>query len=160
MTAGGQGPIPAARPLTAAAARGSWILDSGASEHLVGKSNLTKRDLREMTHGGPSITLSTANGHVERNARARLVLPSDTGTVAPVHAIVMDEMDLNLVSMRRLISDQGFASFWSPEHGHLWRDPVTLTWVRLRVDNHVPVLELADAQSGLPPALRLSLLPI
>eukprot|EP00972_Heterocapsa_arctica_P051441 7566690-Heterocapsa_arctica.AAC.1 len=49
-------------PLTAAAARGCWILDSGASDHLVGKANLTKRNLKELTLGGPSVLLSTANG--------------------------------------------------------------------------------------------------
>eukprot|EP00972_Heterocapsa_arctica_P067523 9965685-Heterocapsa_arctica.AAC.1 len=40
-------------PKTAAAARGHWILYSCASDHFVGKTNLTKRELKELTHGGP-----------------------------------------------------------------------------------------------------------
>ena len=155
MVEGGTDSFLAARPLTAAAARGHWILDSGASEHLVSKGNLSKRDLRDMSHDGEPVTLSTANGLVERKSRAKLELPKSTGDAAPVHAIVMDGMaDLNLCSMGRLVAEQHFASFWSPGGGHLWRDPKTLTWVRLRVDNHVPVLELADDQTGITEALR------
>ncbi len=90
LTDEGDDSFPAARPLTAAAARGHWILDSGASEHLVSKGNLSKRDLRDMTHDGEPVTLSTANGMVERKSRAKLELPKSTGDAAPVHAIVID----------------------------------------------------------------------
>ena len=155
LTDEGYDPPPAERPFTAGAARGCWILDSGASEHLVSKNNLSKRDLRGVSNDGPSVTLSTANGLVEQKSRATLELPTGTGTLAPVHAIVLEDMvDLNLVSMGRLIADQRFASFWSPDHGLLWRDPVTLNWVRLKVENHVPLLEPADDQSGITEALR------
>eukprot|EP00972_Heterocapsa_arctica_P022619 3329197-Heterocapsa_arctica.AAC.1 len=66
----------------------------------------------------------------------------------------MDDMDLNIVSMGRLISEQLFTSVWTPGGGHLWRDPDTLKWVRLRVENFVPVLEPAADQSGIEEALR------
>ncbi|WP_288993243.1 zinc finger CCCH domain-containing protein [uncultured Marinobacter sp.] len=82
-------PPPAERPFTAGAARGCWILDSGASEHLVSKNNLSKRDLRGVSNNGPSVTLSTANGLVEQKARARLELPKGIGSLPPVDAIVL-----------------------------------------------------------------------
>eukprot|EP00972_Heterocapsa_arctica_P095489 14082598-Heterocapsa_arctica.AAC.1 len=66
----------------------------------------------------------------------------------------MDDMDLNIVSMGRLIEEQYFTSVWTPGHGHLWRDPATLTWVRPRVENYVPVLEPDADQSGIDEALR------
>eukprot|EP00972_Heterocapsa_arctica_P050423 7412751-Heterocapsa_arctica.AAC.1 len=80
-------------PLTAAAARGHWILDSGASDHLVGKVNLTKKDLKAVTLGGPSVLLSTANGIVERSARTSQPLPDGVGRLAPVEALIMNDMD-------------------------------------------------------------------
>ena len=92
-----------------------------------------------MTHDGEPVTLSTANGLVERTGRTLQTLPESAGQVAPVRAIVMDEMDLNLLSMGRLISQQRFTSLWSADHGHLWRDPSTGKWTRLRVENYVPI---------------------
>ncbi|WP_288992781.1 hypothetical protein, partial [uncultured Marinobacter sp.] len=120
----------------------------------MGKSNLSKQDLRALSHGGPSVTLSTANGLVERTARSSQCLPSAAGTMAPVDALVMDDMELNLVSMGRMIEEQLFTSVWTPGGGHLWHDPATGQWVRLLVENHVPVLEPAADQSGISEALR------
>eukprot|EP00972_Heterocapsa_arctica_P045187 6670814-Heterocapsa_arctica.AAC.1 len=37
----------------AAAARGPWILDSGASEFMVGKTNITKRECMDADTTGP-----------------------------------------------------------------------------------------------------------
>eukprot|EP00972_Heterocapsa_arctica_P047730 7040342-Heterocapsa_arctica.AAC.1 len=71
----------------AAAAKGHWILDSGASDHLVGKVNLSKRELKELTHGDPSVLLSTANGLVERSARTNQELPEGVGRLSPVDAL-------------------------------------------------------------------------
>eukprot|EP00972_Heterocapsa_arctica_P105143 15493565-Heterocapsa_arctica.AAC.1 len=56
--------------------------------------------------------------------------------------------------MGRLIAKQAFTSVWTPGGGHLWRDPETLKWVRLRVENYVPILEADDDQSGIDEALR------
>eukprot|EP00972_Heterocapsa_arctica_P033944 4997793-Heterocapsa_arctica.AAC.1 len=56
--------------------------------------------------------------------------------------------------MGRLIAEQAFTSVWAPGHGHLWRDPETNVWVRLKVENFVPILEAADDQSGIQEALR------
>eukprot|EP00972_Heterocapsa_arctica_P033294 4899954-Heterocapsa_arctica.AAC.1 len=50
------------RPALSYAARGVWILDSGASDFLVGASNLSKRDLKDSNSYGPAVLLSTANG--------------------------------------------------------------------------------------------------
>eukprot|EP00972_Heterocapsa_arctica_P105031 15475504-Heterocapsa_arctica.AAC.1 len=50
------------------AARGPWILDSGASDFLVGAPNLSKRELKDANCQGPTVFLSTANGTVERSA--------------------------------------------------------------------------------------------
>eukprot|EP00972_Heterocapsa_arctica_P065677 9692944-Heterocapsa_arctica.AAC.1 len=50
------------------AARGPWILDSGASDFLVGAPNLSKRELKDASCLGPPVFLSTANGTVERSA--------------------------------------------------------------------------------------------
>eukprot|EP00972_Heterocapsa_arctica_P027319 4015366-Heterocapsa_arctica.AAC.1 len=50
------------------AARGTWILDSGASDFLVGASNLSKRELKDSNSHGPAVLLSTANGTIERSA--------------------------------------------------------------------------------------------
>eukprot|EP00972_Heterocapsa_arctica_P002762 407589-Heterocapsa_arctica.AAC.1 len=56
--------------------------------------------------------------------------------------------------MGRLIAEQAFTSVWAPGCGHLWRDPETGTWVRLRVENYVPILEADADQSGIGEALR------
>eukprot|EP00972_Heterocapsa_arctica_P071473 10558485-Heterocapsa_arctica.AAC.1 len=66
----------------------------------------------------------------------------------------MDDMDLNIVSMGRLIAEQAFTSVWAPGSGHLWRDPKTNEWVRLKVENFVPILKAAEDQSGIQEALR------
>eukprot|EP00972_Heterocapsa_arctica_P048504 7149697-Heterocapsa_arctica.AAC.1 len=47
----------------AAAAKGPWMLDSGASDYLVGGANLSKKDKAACTTGGPSMLLATANGN-------------------------------------------------------------------------------------------------
>ncbi|WP_288992926.1 hypothetical protein, partial [uncultured Marinobacter sp.] len=154
MMARGDSVLHPARPSTAAVAKGQWILDSGASEHLIGKVNMTKRDMKEMSHDGQSVTLSTANGLVERRSRSAQILPEGTGDLGQVHALVMDEMDLNIVSMGKVINDKKFTCLWTPDHGLLWHDPVTRKWVRLKVENNVPILEPADDQSGIPEALR------
>eukprot|EP00972_Heterocapsa_arctica_P067406 9948182-Heterocapsa_arctica.AAC.1 len=65
----------------------------------------------------------------------------------------MDDMDLNIVSMGRLVEEQSFIPLWAPGHGHLWRDPRTMVWTRLRVENFVPVLEPDPDQSGIAEAL-------
>eukprot|EP00972_Heterocapsa_arctica_P021703 3192905-Heterocapsa_arctica.AAC.1 len=57
-------------------------------------------------------------------------------------------MDLNIVSMGRLVEEQSFVSLRAPGHGHLWRDPATMKWIRLRVENFVPVLEPDPDQTG------------
>eukprot|EP00972_Heterocapsa_arctica_P104150 15348892-Heterocapsa_arctica.AAC.1 len=46
----------------AAAARGPWILDSGASKFMVGRINIMKRERRDTDTTGPYFLLSTANG--------------------------------------------------------------------------------------------------
>eukprot|EP00972_Heterocapsa_arctica_P080793 11905308-Heterocapsa_arctica.AAC.1 len=51
------------------AARGPWILGSGASDFLVGAPNLSKRELKDANTCGPPVLLSTANGTVQRSAR-------------------------------------------------------------------------------------------
>eukprot|EP00972_Heterocapsa_arctica_P063860 9421934-Heterocapsa_arctica.AAC.1 len=58
------------------AARGVWILDSGASDFLVGAANLSKRELTDSNNYGPAVLLSTANGSVEKSARSRQKLPN------------------------------------------------------------------------------------
>ena len=42
---------------------GTWLLDSGASHHVVSKSNMSMQDVRSI-HQGPPVTLSTANGRI------------------------------------------------------------------------------------------------
>eukprot|EP00972_Heterocapsa_arctica_P041467 6114816-Heterocapsa_arctica.AAC.1 len=51
------------------------MLDSGASDHLVGGANLPRVDKAACTTGGPSMLLATANGNVERNTRSSQLLP-------------------------------------------------------------------------------------
>jgi hypothetical protein len=141
------------QPSTAAVARGVWVLDSGASDFLVGKVNLKKSELKAAKTDGPSILLSTANGVVEMNARTTQALPDTVGRTAPVEAVIMDDMDLNIASMGRLVAEQAFTSIWAPGHGHLWRDPETMTWIRLKVENFVPLLVPDEDQSGIQEAL-------
>jgi hypothetical protein len=144
------GPAPQVK---ACAAKGAWILDSGASDHLVGKTNLSKKELKSMDCSGPAVLLSTANGLVERSARTRQQLPGSDGAVGEVSALVMDDMDLNIASMGRMIDDKKFVSVWAPGHGHLWRDPDTRQWQRLLVENFGPVLAPHPDQSGIKEAL-------
>eukprot|EP00972_Heterocapsa_arctica_P106370 15671328-Heterocapsa_arctica.AAC.1 len=64
--AGGLFGLIAPRRVQGYAARGAWILDSGASDFLVGASNLSKRDLKASNCDGPAVLLSTANGTIEQ----------------------------------------------------------------------------------------------
>eukprot|EP00972_Heterocapsa_arctica_P013675 2018605-Heterocapsa_arctica.AAC.1 len=109
----------------AAAAKGPWILDSGASNYMVGKLNITKREVREADTTGPEVFLSTANGVVQ-------TLPD--GSDAQVKALSMDDMDMNIASMGRIVEEMLFTSVWDPKHKHLWRSP-TGTWMRLAVES-------------------------
>ena len=81
----------------AAAARGPWILDSGASEFMVGKTNITKREVREADTTGPEVLFSTANGVVHRRRRTPQHLPH--GPDMLVGALSMEDMDMNIASI-------------------------------------------------------------
>eukprot|EP00972_Heterocapsa_arctica_P076917 11345686-Heterocapsa_arctica.AAC.1 len=66
------------------------------------------------------------------------MLPNTGGQDQEVEALIMDNMDLNICSMGQMVDVRRFTSVWSSDGGCLWRDPNTLEWVRLVVENHVP----------------------
>eukprot|EP00972_Heterocapsa_arctica_P027140 3991205-Heterocapsa_arctica.AAC.1 len=63
-------------------------------------------------------------------------------------------MDLNICSMGQMVEERLFAAVWTSDGGCLWRDPVSHEWVRLVVENHVPVLLPHPDQSGIPECLH------
>eukprot|EP00972_Heterocapsa_arctica_P115450 16447790-Heterocapsa_arctica.AAC.1 len=66
----------------------------------------------------------------------------------------MENMDLNICSMGQMVEDRLFAAVWTSDGGCLWRDPISPEWVRLVVENHVPVLQLQADQTGIAESLR------
>eukprot|EP00972_Heterocapsa_arctica_P059699 8803955-Heterocapsa_arctica.AAC.1 len=65
-------------------------------------------------------------------------------------------MNLNIASMGRMVEDLKYSIIWSPDPGHgaLWRIPETGSWVRLVVENFVPMLTPHDDQTGIEKALQ------
>eukprot|EP00972_Heterocapsa_arctica_P114896 16444985-Heterocapsa_arctica.AAC.1 len=59
--------------------------------------------------------------------------------------------------MGRMVEERRFSAVWTPDGGCLWLDLTTLEWVRLVVENHVPVLQPHSDQSGIAESLSPSL---
>eukprot|EP00972_Heterocapsa_arctica_P101585 14967480-Heterocapsa_arctica.AAC.1 len=53
-----------------------------------------------------------------------------------------------------MVEDRHFSAVWTSYGGCLWLDPVSLEWVRLVVENHVPVIQPHIDQSGIPACLH------
>eukprot|EP00972_Heterocapsa_arctica_P043429 6410340-Heterocapsa_arctica.AAC.1 len=58
-------------------------------------------------------------------------------------------MELNICSMGRMVEQHRFSAVWTHDGGCLWLDPGTVEWVRLVVENHVPMLQLHADQTGI-----------
>eukprot|EP00972_Heterocapsa_arctica_P031480 4636745-Heterocapsa_arctica.AAC.1 len=65
----------------------------------------------------------------------------------------MDDMELNICSIGRMVEAHRFSAAWTSDGGCLWLDPTTLEWMRLVVGNHVPALQPHSDQSGIAESL-------
>eukprot|EP00972_Heterocapsa_arctica_P037105 5462508-Heterocapsa_arctica.AAC.1 len=72
------------------------------------------------------MSLATASGTVERNARTAMHLHDGL----KVQAIIMPGMNMNLASEGRIVSDMGYQSIRHKVHGKLWKNPETGVWTR------------------------------
>eukprot|EP00972_Heterocapsa_arctica_P002968 437594-Heterocapsa_arctica.AAC.1 len=84
--------------------------------------------------------------------RQRTTQTLPDGSDAQVKAFIMDDMDMQIASMARMVEEMLFTSAWDTQHGHFWRSP-TGTWMRLAVESFVPKLEPHENQDGIQEAL-------
>ena len=88
----------------------SYIVDSGASFHLVASSTLSKKEKATMKYVGRPIPITTANGEVKVHAQVR-VFVKELGIY--VWAYVLD-CDVAVLSLGMLCDEDGFTHQWVP----------------------------------------------
>ena len=89
----------------------SWLLDTGASDHLVSKKALGGMKKRIRTAAQP-LTLQTANGNIPVSDCIDLQLDS---LDAAISAYVLKNSEDSALSPGRLVVDHGFDFWWHSE---------------------------------------------
>ena len=108
--AGGE-PQPTIAPSVDGFADRSYIVDSGASLHLVSLSTLSKQEKSTMEYVGNPIPITTATGEVKIHAQVRVYVKE---LCIFVWAYVLD-CDVAVLSLGMLCDEECFTYNWVPD---------------------------------------------
>ena len=116
-----------------------WIVDTGASRHLVNKSEIVDPDNRVRKIANPSY-VSSANGIIALDEELEVCIPS----LAEVVACNTKEATANALSLGRLILDHGFRFIWEAGEHPLLFAPDGRE-VTMFLSNYVPMIRHVGA---------------
>ena len=88
-----------------------YIVDSGASFHLVSKNNLNSKERHTIVSLDRPIPIQTANGEVELNEKVRICV-HDLNVYVWAHLL---PNTVAVLSLGLLIDDLGFSYHWTPK---------------------------------------------
>ena len=112
----------------------NYIIDSGASFHLVASGTLSREEKATMKYVGRPIPITTANGEVKVHAQVRVYVKE---LEIYVWAYVLD-CDVAVLSLGMLCDEEGFTYQWVPNRPPtLVKDDFTVTCYP---SNNVPIV--------------------
>ena len=94
-----------------------YIVDSGASFHLVSKNNLNSKERYTIVSLDRPIPIQTANGEVELNEKVRVYV-HDLNVHVWAHLL---PNTVAVLSLGLLIDDLEFSYHWTPRTSHILR---------------------------------------
>jgi hypothetical protein len=122
----------------------NYIVDSGASFHLVSLDSLNAKEQATMKSDGKPIPITTANGEIKIQKQVRVYVKE---LDIFVWAYVLDG-DVAVLSLGMLCDDEGFTYSWVPNRPPtLTRDGLTVT---CHPSHNVPVIFPAASAEGNP----------
>ena len=110
----------------------TYIVDSGASFHIVSRTEMTERELKTITKIDQPILIQTANGLLELTEKCQIYVRD---LKAQLWAYILDDT-VSLLSLGLLVEELGYSYIWNPRRSPMLRKG-NIT-VRCHPMNHVP----------------------
>ena len=95
----------------------TYIVDSGASFHIVSRTEMTERELKTITKIDQPILIQTANGLLELTEKCQIYVRD---LKAQLWAYILDDT-VSLLSLGLLVEELGYSYIWNPRRSPMLR---------------------------------------
>ena len=115
----------------------TYIVDSGASFHIVSRREMTEQEHNSITKVDQPIVIQTANGLLTLTEQCKIYVRDLKVTLS---AYILDDT-VSLLSLGLLVEELGYSYIWNPRHSPMLRNsalssneqrPAHLSWCRNR----------------------------